>query len=154
MCVCVCAQVRNVADAGALLAVVTDNVAGTSHEHNALFAMSGDGAGDAAIPAVFLYWREAQLLRSALRADPDLLLQVGDLDEMRRHDRPDQPDQPQHKPDSFVHLKRVLGDIVTQFELSLAGDEARCGGEGAPAPPAPPPAPPAPADNTNHSEDL
>ncbi|XP_037977971.2 ER degradation-enhancing alpha-mannosidase-like protein 3 isoform X1 [Plutella xylostella] len=139
-------KARNLAAAGAALAIITDNVPGSSSEHTALFAMSGDGRDDIDIPAVFLFSEEARVLLEAMEEDPALQVEVGELATLRR-DEPCRgascraelpaPAAPAQDPESFDHLKKVLSQLVAQFELSVTGEDP-------PAPQQPPPAPPAP----------
>ncbi|CAG9138247.1 unnamed protein product [Plutella xylostella] len=125
-------KARNLAAAGAALAIITDNVPGSSSEHTALFAMSGDGRDDIDIPAVFLFSEEARVLLEAMEEDPALQVEVGELATLRR-DEPCRgascraelpaPAAPAQDPESFDHLKKVLSQLVAQFELSATGED-------------------------------
>ncbi|XP_030030126.2 ER degradation-enhancing alpha-mannosidase-like protein 3 [Manduca sexta] len=127
-------KVRNIQSAGALMAIVIDNVPDSTHENTALFAMSGDGKGDIEIPAVFLFSREGEYLTKELRKNPDLEVIVGELRSLKRQyesvcednnceavldTEGDVADK-----ESFEHLKKVLGQLVAQFELSLSHDDS------------------------------
>lgn len=127
-------KVRNMQTAGAKLAVILDNVQGSTHENTALFAMSGDGKDDIEIPAVFLFSKEGHFLTSALYADPHLTVIVGELKSLKRQYENncedgncetvlEAPAMPADK-ESFDHLKKVLSQLVAQFELSLSTEEA------------------------------
>ncbi|XP_053623709.1 ER degradation-enhancing alpha-mannosidase-like protein 3 [Plodia interpunctella] len=126
-------KVRHIQAAGATLAIIFDNVPDSTYVTTALFAMSGDGKDDIKIPAVFLFSEEAKFLSDALRDDPDLQLVVGELKSLQKKyehtcdegscdtvltTQPETVDK-----ESFDHLKRVLSQLVTQFELSLSNDE-------------------------------
>lgn len=58
--------------AGALGAIIIDNVPGTSAATSPMFSMSGDGTNDVTIPAVFLFTQEASKLLLALSKDPTI----------------------------------------------------------------------------------
>lgn len=131
-------KVRNLKEAGATLAIIIDNVEGSTHENTALFAMSGDGQDDIDIPAVFLFSREAQFLEEAMAQEPQIELVVGELASMRREDEGgcaggagaggaggECAAPRDQESESFEHLKRVLSQLVAQFELSLSSEEAQ-----------------------------
>lgn len=126
-------KVRNIQAAGAKLAIIIDNVPDSSHESTAMFAMSGDGKDDIEIPAVFLFTLEGQFLTDAMATEPDLTVTVGELKSLQRQhevacedgncetvlERAGTPAETE----SFDHLKKVLSQLVAQFELSLSQDE-------------------------------
>ena len=51
--------------------IITDHNDGTNSETAPLFAMSGDGKNDVQIPLVFLFNRQGNQLKEALRETPD-----------------------------------------------------------------------------------
>ncbi|XP_060809884.1 ER degradation-enhancing alpha-mannosidase-like protein 3 [Amyelois transitella] len=126
-------KVRNIQAAGARLAIIYDNIPDSTHETTALFAMSGDGKDDIKIPAVFLFSQEAKFLIDALKVNPDLVLIVGELKSLQKkyENLCDDGDcdtvlttQPETiDKESIDHLKHVLSQLVTQFELSLSNEE-------------------------------
>ncbi|XP_049885459.1 ER degradation-enhancing alpha-mannosidase-like protein 3 [Pectinophora gossypiella] len=127
-------KVRNMQAAGAKLAIVLDNVADSTHENTALFAMSGDGKDDIEIPAVFLFSQEGAYLTNALKDDPQLIVTVGEMKSLKRQfdnnceegaceTLLEAPEAPADK-ESFDHLKKILSQLVAQFELSLSNEEA------------------------------
>uniref|UniRef100_A0A1Q3G2S9 alpha-1,2-Mannosidase n=1 Tax=Culex tarsalis TaxID=7177 RepID=A0A1Q3G2S9_CULTA len=65
-------KARRVQVAGAVAAIVYDNTPNTSIDNQQMFAMSGDGRDDVKIPVVFLFTKEAEVLRAAIRANPEL----------------------------------------------------------------------------------
>ncbi|XP_050360465.1 ER degradation-enhancing alpha-mannosidase-like protein 3 [Nymphalis io] len=125
-------KVRNIQEAGAALAIILDNVKDSSYETTALFAMSGDGKDDIEIPAVFLFSREGLYLTVSLLQNPELVVTVGELRSLKKQFEvgcdngncepvTDVPAVPSDK-ESFDHLKKVLSQIVAQFELSLSNE--------------------------------
>lgn len=136
-------KVRNIQDAGVDLAIILDNVPDSTHESTALFAMSGDGKDDIEIPAVFLFSQEGRYLTEAVLAKPDLTVTVGELKSLKRQFENSCDDgncetvlETQGVPadkESFDHLKKVLSQLVAQFELSLSSEETTtpksCGDE-------------------------
>lgn len=127
-------KVRFMQEAGAKFAIIMDNVKDSSHETTALFAMSGDGKDDIEIPAVFLFSREAMYLTDALNQDPELIVTVGDLRSLKQQFEggcdngncepvTDAPTLPSDR-ESFDHLKKVLSQLVAQFELSLSSEDS------------------------------
>lgn len=138
-------KVRNIQNAGAKLAIVVDNVPDSTHTVTAMFAMSGDGKDDIEIPAVFLFTREGDYLLDAMNEDPELIVTVGELKSLKRQyentcddDNCEAVLETSSGPaesESFDHLKKVLSQLVAQFELSLSHDESsgtqgqRCGNE-------------------------
>ncbi|CAK1588810.1 unnamed protein product [Parnassius mnemosyne] len=127
-------KVRNLQTAGANLALVLDNVAGSTHETSALFAMSGDGNDDIDIPAVFLFSQEGTYLTEELQKDPNLLITVGELKSLKRQYEDTCEDgnceAVLHSPvpadkETFDHLKKVLSQLVAQFELSLSSEDSK-----------------------------
>lgn len=130
-------KVRNMKAAGATLAIITDNVPGSSSDNTPLFAMSGDGQNDIEIPAIFIFTEESAYLSQSVSSDPDLTVTVGELKAMRQNvagcaegncDTTIGPseDNLESMPadrESFEHLKKVLSQLVAQFELSLSNDE-------------------------------
>lgn len=127
-------KVRNMQSAGVKLAIVLDNVQDSTHENTALFAMSGDGKDDIEIPAVFLFSKEGHFLTEAMKTDPHLTVTVGELKSLKRQYENncdngncetvlEAPGMPADK-ESFDHLKKVLSQLVAQFELSLSSEEA------------------------------
>ncbi|XP_038108223.1 ER degradation-enhancing alpha-mannosidase-like protein 3 [Culex quinquefasciatus] len=65
-------KARRVQVAGAVAAIVYDNTPNTSIDNQQMFAMSGDGRDDVKIPVVFLFTKEAEVLRAAIRANSEL----------------------------------------------------------------------------------
>lgn len=55
-----------------MAAIVYDNTPNTSIDNQQMFAMSGDGRDDVKIPVVFLFTKEAEVLRAAIRANSEL----------------------------------------------------------------------------------
>ncbi|KAJ2954390.1 hypothetical protein O0L34_g2653 [Tuta absoluta] len=128
-------KVRNIQAAGAKLAVVLDNIPESTYENTALFAMSGDGKDDIQIPAVFLFTLEGNFLTEAFEADPELMILVGELKSLKREYENvceegnceavlETPTSLTSDKESFDHLKKVLGQLVAQFELSLSNEDA------------------------------
>lgn len=60
-------KARNLQKLGAHGGIVVDNVADTSSDTAAMFAMSGDGTDDVNIPMVFLFSKEGKLLVEAIQ---------------------------------------------------------------------------------------
>ncbi|KAJ0183859.1 hypothetical protein K1T71_000282 [Dendrolimus kikuchii] len=127
-------KVRNMQNAGVKLAIILDNVSDSTHEITTLFAMSGDGKDDIEIPAVFLFSQEGKYLTDTLKVKPELTITVGDLKSLKsQYDNPcndnnceavvDSRERPTDK-QSFDHLKKVLSQLVAQFELSLSTEES------------------------------
>ncbi|KAM3968804.1 ER degradation enhancer, mannosidase alpha-like 2 [Aphomia sociella] len=126
-------KVRNMQAAGVKLAVIIDNVPDSTYENTALFAMSGDGKDDIKIPAVFLFSQEGQYLLEMYNAKPDLIVTVGELKSLKRQYENncedgncetvlDAPGISSDK-ENFDHLKKVLSQLVTQFELTLSNED-------------------------------
>lgn len=126
-------KVRNMQTAGARVAIIIDNVPGSSAENTAIFAMSGDGKDDIEIPAVFLFSNEGQFLRDTVKEDPPVI--VGELKSIKRDygnicedetcDVFEGVIEPNNQnKESFDHLKKVLSQLVAQFELSLSTEES------------------------------
>lgn len=67
-------KARKVEAAGAIAAIIIDNVPSTSSTFSPMFIMSGDGNDDVNIPVVFLFAADAKVLKSALDKNP--LLEV------------------------------------------------------------------------------
>lgn len=65
-------KARKAQAAGAAAVIVTDNVPGTAANDQPMFAMSGDGKDDVAIPVVFLFTDEAKILKTAIENNPEL----------------------------------------------------------------------------------
>lgn len=126
-------KVRNMQNAGVKLAIVLDNVPDSTYENTALFAMSGDGKDDIEIPAVFLFSQEGKYLTDALSENSELPVIIGELKSLKRQyedicneDKCDTVMESQETPpdkESFNHLKKVLSQLVSQFELSLLHEE-------------------------------
>ncbi|XP_046976893.1 ER degradation-enhancing alpha-mannosidase-like protein 3 [Vanessa cardui] len=123
-------KVRYLQEAGATLAIILDNVKSSSHETTALFAMSGDGKDDIEIPAIFLFSREGLYLTASMQENPELVVTVGELRSLKQqfevgcdngNCEPVTDAVPSDK-ESFDHLKKVLSQIVAQFELSLSNE--------------------------------
>lgn len=130
-------KVRNMQSAGATLAILLDNIPDSTHENTALFAMSGDGKDDISIPAVFLFTKEGDYLTEVLYENPELTVTVGELKSLKRQYEKsceegncetvlETPDVATDK-ESFNHLKKVLNQLVAQFELSLSNEEQGLG---------------------------
>ncbi|XP_026315831.1 ER degradation-enhancing alpha-mannosidase-like protein 3 isoform X2 [Hyposmocoma kahamanoa] len=128
-------KVRNMQTAGARVAIIIDNVPESSAENTAIFAMSGDGKDDIVIPAVFLFSQEGQFLRDSVKEDPDVGVIVGELKSIKKdygHTCEDETcdgfegalEPTIQNKDSFDHLKKVLSQLVAQFELSLSTEES------------------------------
>lgn len=127
-------KVRNMQNAGVKLAIILDNVSDSTHEITTLFAMSGDEKDDIEIPAVFLFSQEGKYLTEALKAKPELTITVGDLKSLKIQNENlcdtenceavmDSQERPSDK-ESFYHLKKVLSQLVAQFELSLSNEDS------------------------------
>lgn len=56
-----------------------DNTPGTSANNSPMFAMSGDGNDNVEIPVVFLFYREAMQLLSAIEREPALEITITEL---------------------------------------------------------------------------
>lgn len=128
-------KVRNIQDAGARVAIIIDNVPESAIDNTALFAMSGDGKDDIEIPAVFLFSQEGQFLTDSVKEDPGLGITVGELKSIKRdygnicEDETCDAFEGALEPtienkESFDHLKKVLSQLVAQFELSLSSEES------------------------------
>lgn len=128
-------KVRNIQTAGARVAIIIDNVPKSTADNTALFAMSGDGKDDIEIPAVFLFSQEGQFLRDSVKEDPGLGVTVGELKSIKRdygHICEDEScdvfegalEPTIQDKESFDHLKKVLSQLVAQFELSLSSEES------------------------------
>ncbi|XP_026761324.1 ER degradation-enhancing alpha-mannosidase-like protein 3 [Galleria mellonella] len=126
-------KVRNMQAANVKLAIIIDNVPDSTQENTALFAMSGDGKDDIEIPAVFLFSQEGQYLLDTYSNNPEIVVTVGELKSLKRQYENicedgncdsvlDSPDVPTDK-ENFDHLKKVLSQLVTQFELTLSNEE-------------------------------
>lgn len=122
--------------AGISLAIIVDNVEGSSHENSPLFAMSDDGQNSVEIPAVFLFHKDAQHLIEAMKRNPEQTVIIGDLQSMKREydngcskgvcksDNTESLENLEsNNKESFEHLKKVLNQLAQQFELSLSNDE-------------------------------
>lgn len=128
-------KVRNIQNAGARVAIIIDNVPESAIDNTALFAMSGDGKDDIEIPAVFMFSQEGQFLRDSVKEDPGLGVTVGELKSIKRdygHICEDETcdafegalEPTIQDKESFDHLKKVLSQLVAQFELSLSSEES------------------------------
>lgn len=71
-------KARKLEEAGALAMLVMDNNPDSSHSSSPLFAMSGDGVQNVAIPSLFLFGKEASDLLWHLRSDDGLIVFMGD----------------------------------------------------------------------------
>ncbi|VVC96952.1 unnamed protein product [Leptidea sinapis] len=127
-------KVRNIQKGGAQLAIILDNIQGTTYETSALFAMSGDGKDDIQIPAVFLFLKESEYLSESMRVNPDIVLVIGELKSMKR-EYEKSCDEPlcgllqspiSGDKESFDDLKRVLSQLITQFELNSNDEQKTC----------------------------
>lgn len=65
-------KARRAQTAGAKAVIVTDNVPGSSSDHQPMFAMSGDGTDDVKIPVVFIFSVEAKMLKAAYDNNPEM----------------------------------------------------------------------------------
>lgn len=121
-------KVRNMQTAGVELAIILDNIEDSSSENTATFAMSGDGKDDITIPAVFLFSKESLYLFGKWKTDDKLTVTVGELKSMKREFENDcdgtkcdaveqTTTESSADTESFVHLKKVLNQLVAQFEL-------------------------------------
>lgn len=70
--------------AGATALIVCDNVSGSSGETQPMFAMSGDGKDDVAIPVVFMYNMEFTKLAAAMLRRPQLRVRIMQMVEFKR----------------------------------------------------------------------
>lgn len=122
-------------NAGVTLAIIIDNVPDSTHESTALFAMSGDGKDDIEIPAVFLFSQEGRFLTDAYLDKPEMSVTVGELKALKAQYEDvcddgncetvlETPNVSNDK-ESFEHLKKVLSQLATQFELSLSNDDQK-----------------------------
>lgn len=135
-------KVRNIQAAGARLAVIIDNVPDSTADNSALFAMSGDGKDDIEIPAIFLFSQEGQYLRDSVKEYPRIGITVGELKSMKREYSSLCEDEncglyeienviepkmniPVLRDRASVdQLKKLLSQLVTQFELTFASEES------------------------------
>lgn len=69
---------------GATALIVCDNVSGSSGETQPMFAMSGDGKDDVAIPVVFMYSQEFTKLSAAMQRRPQLRVRIMQMVEFKR----------------------------------------------------------------------
>lgn len=131
-------KARHLGAAGATLAIIVDNNKDSSCEKSTFFAMSGDGVNNVKIPAVFLFASEAEHLAQALKDNPNLDVVIGELKSMQEEfidggaiDSEGSDDKLGTLPDkkeSTDHLKQVLNQLVTQFELSMSNEDGSgCG---------------------------
>lgn len=65
-------KARRVQKAGAVGAIIIDNVPGSTAPTSPMFSMSGDGTHDVVIPTVFLFAEDASKLLLALSKDPEI----------------------------------------------------------------------------------
>lgn len=65
-------KARKVQKAGAVGAIIIDNVSGSTATSSPIFSMSGDGTNDVIIPTVFLFAEDASNLLLALARDPNV----------------------------------------------------------------------------------
>lgn len=72
-------KARKIQSFGAVGGIVLDNQAGTNARQSPVFAMSGDGTDDVAIPLVFLFTEDGQLLLNAFKEHPNLVVTLSDL---------------------------------------------------------------------------
>ena len=76
---CMFVQKARIAEAsGAIGLVIIDNQNGTSHSSSPLFAMSGDGVQNVAIPSVFLFGKEGTELIELLEKNKKIIAFIGD----------------------------------------------------------------------------
>ncbi|GIY24115.1 hypothetical protein CDAR_579061 [Caerostris darwini] len=71
-------KARNVQEVGAVGAIVIDNVPDTSIRKSKMFSMDGHGKDDVAIPMVFLFSEEANILLKAFKKRPDIVVGITD----------------------------------------------------------------------------
>ncbi|CAG9558398.1 unnamed protein product [Danaus chrysippus] len=126
-------KVRHIQEAGGTLAIILDNVKDSSHETTALFAMSGDGRDDIEIPAVFLFSQEGEYLKQAMTENPNIILTIGELKSIKKQHEVGcdndnceiitNPAPVESDNASYEHLKKVLGQLVSQIEMSLTNEE-------------------------------
>ncbi|KAL4717586.1 hypothetical protein ACJJTC_000735 [Scirpophaga incertulas] len=128
-------KVRNLQKAGAKLAIIIDNIPDTTYQSTSLFAMSGDGKDDIEIPAVFLFSQEGKYLIDAIQSNPELTVTVGKLKSIKKEQQKSDCDDGNCETivessemattdkESFDHLKKVLSQLVAQFELSLSNED-------------------------------
>lgn len=65
-------KARRIQKAGAVAGIVIDHTVGTSVTKSTMFAMSGDGVDDVAIPMAFLFYDDAVRLLEAIQKHPDM----------------------------------------------------------------------------------
>lgn len=126
-------KVRHIQEAGGTLAIILDNVKDSSHETTALFAMSGDGKDDIEIPAVFLFTLEGEYLKQAIAENPNVVVTIGELKSIKKQHEVGcdndnceiitNPAAVESDNASYEHLKKVLGQLVSQIEMSLTNEE-------------------------------
>lgn len=86
--------------AGALGAIIIDNIPGTSAATSPKFSMSGDGTDDVTIPAVFLFTQDASKLLLALSKDPTITVTLGEY-------KVDSETWPQNEEQSMFHKLKI-----------------------------------------------
>ncbi|XP_044751179.1 ER degradation-enhancing alpha-mannosidase-like protein 3 [Coccinella septempunctata] len=74
-------KARRIQNAGAIGAIIIDNVPGSSAITTPMFSMSGDGNDDVKIPVVFLYSKGATKLLIAIAENPSLEITLGQFDD-------------------------------------------------------------------------
>ncbi|KAL1117484.1 hypothetical protein AAG570_004807 [Ranatra chinensis] len=71
-------KARRIMEAGAIGGIVVDNNADSAMSSSPMFAMSGDGTDDVAIPCVFLFSRDAWKLLNSLTQHPTTIVTIAD----------------------------------------------------------------------------
>ena len=70
------AKAKIVEAIGAKGVIIVDNEKNSSSNTSLVFTMSGNGVQTVAIPAVFLFDQDAQILMEALRINPNLMVNI------------------------------------------------------------------------------
>ncbi|XP_077987220.1 ER degradation-enhancing alpha-mannosidase-like protein 3 [Glandiceps talaboti] len=66
-------KARIIQKAGGRGAIIIDNNEGSSSDMSPIFAMSGDGTTDVTLAAIFLFWKEGNILLNAIKEQDDYL---------------------------------------------------------------------------------
>ncbi|XP_026462618.1 ER degradation-enhancing alpha-mannosidase-like protein 3 isoform X3 [Ctenocephalides felis] len=109
-------KARKVEAAGAIAAIVVDNVPSTSSTFSPMFIMSGDGTDDVHIPVVFLFTADANVLKIAMQKDPNLevVLGVAQMMKNQSNEAPNIFDETQTEKNNLlgekVNESRSIGD--------------------------------------------
>jgi mannosidase alpha-like ER degradation enhancer 3 len=123
-------KARNIQKAGGIGVIVIDNVAQSSSKSSPIFAMSGDGHDDVDIPVVFLYWEDGQILLSAIREYPHIIVSLSvqtvnetehQIESESQLDFSDSTsssdtDKSLDKTRGVAHIKDVTDDVIANTE--------------------------------------